>query len=92
MSQEQLFRYSIQSGLANMSWDEFSGSAVSDCDGDGINRHAQIRSAYSGVSARIGSPGFQMSTTTGTTLVLSFAEVIQLTEEYYAPESLGSFN
>ena len=30
--------------------------------------------------------------TTGTILVLNFAEVIQLTAEYYAPGSLGSFN
>ena len=30
--------------------------------------------------------------TTGAILVLNFAEVIQLTEEYYAPGSLGSFN
>ncbi|MFM7984851.1 MAG: major capsid protein V20 domain-containing protein, partial [Candidatus Fonsibacter sp.] len=33
-----------------------------------------------------------MSPTTGTILVLNFAEVIQLTEEFYAPGSLGSFN
>ncbi|MFM7987607.1 MAG: major capsid protein V20 domain-containing protein, partial [Candidatus Fonsibacter sp.] len=30
--------------------------------------------------------------TTGTILVLNFAEVIQLTAEFYAPDSLGSFN
>ena len=30
--------------------------------------------------------------TTGSILVLNFAEVVQLTEEYYAPRSLGSFN
>ena len=92
MTQEQLFRNSIQSGLVNMSWDEFCGSTVSACDGEGTNRNAQIRSAYSGVGARTGTPGFQLSPTTGTILVLSFAEVIQLTEEYYAPGSLGSFN
>ncbi len=28
MSQEQLFRSSIRSGLANMSWDDFCGSTV----------------------------------------------------------------
>jgi hypothetical protein len=91
MSQEQLFRNSIQSGLANMSWDEFCGSTVSSC---GVNAagNAQLRDAFSGVGARIGSPGFQLSPTTGTILVLNFAEVIQLTEEYYAPGSLGTFN
>ena len=38
-----------------------------------------------------GHIGCQSSPTTGTILVLNFAEVIQLTEEYYAPGSLGSF-
>jgi len=91
MSQEQLFRNSIQSGLANMSWDEFCGSIVS-CSGVGGGGNAQLRDAFSGVGARIGTPGFQLSPTTGTILVLNFAEVIQLTEEYYAPGSLGTFN
>ena len=36
--------------------------------------------------------GIQYVPTTGSILVLNFAEVIQLTEEYYAPGSLGSFN
>ena len=30
--------------------------------------------------------------TTGSVLALNFAEVIQLTDEYYAPGSLGTFN
>ncbi|MFM7989011.1 MAG: major capsid protein V20 domain-containing protein, partial [Candidatus Fonsibacter sp.] len=38
------------------------------------------------------NPGVQYVHTTGTILVLNFAEVIQLTEELYAPGSLGSFN
>ena len=37
-------------------------------------------------------PGFKYVPTTGTILVLDFATVIQLTEEYYAPGSLGQFN
>ena len=37
-------------------------------------------------------PGFKSIPTTGSILVLNFADVIQLTEEYYAPGSLGSFN
>ena len=90
MSQEQLFRNSVQSGLQNMSWDEFCGSTVS--ASYGAYGYTRLRSAFTGVGARIGSPGFQMSPTTGTILVLAFAEVIQLTEEYYAPGSLGSFN
>ncbi|MFM7982540.1 MAG: major capsid protein V20 domain-containing protein, partial [Candidatus Fonsibacter sp.] len=36
MTPEQLYRNSVQSGLANMSWDEFSGSIISCCgDRDG---------------------------------------------------------
>jgi len=37
------------------------------------------------------NPGVQLIPTTGTNLVLNFAEVIQLTEDFYAPGSLGSF-
>ena len=43
-------------------------------------------------SSQASNLGFQLIPTTGTILVLNFAEVIQLTEEYYAPGSLGSFN
>jgi len=103
MTPEQLFRNSVQSGLANMSWDEFCGSTVSVCgtrsaDGGIVG----LRSAFTGVGANLSAPvvanvatgnaGFQYSATTGTILVLNFAEVIQLTEEYYAPGSLGTFN
>ena len=31
MTTEHLFRNSVQSGLANMSWDEFCGSVISNC-------------------------------------------------------------
>ena len=102
MSPEQLFRNSVQSGLANMSWDEFNGSVVSSCGSDFVN--SQLRSSFGGVGAynfvndpigaglNPGNPGIQYSPTTGTILVLNFAECIQLTEEYYAPGSLGTFN
>ena len=95
MSPEQLFRCSVQSGLANMSWDEFNGTVVS--AGCGLpDTKAQIRNPYTGVGAfTVGNytnSGVQYSPTTGTILVLNFAECIQLTEEYYAPGSLGSFN
>jgi len=89
MTQEQLFRNSIQSGLANMSWDEFCGATVS---GDRVGSANAGGSTFEGLGARTTSPGFQLSPTTGTILVLNFAEVIQLTEEYYAPGSLGTFN
>jgi hypothetical protein len=38
------------------------------------------------------NPGIQYVPTTGTLLVLNVGEIIQLTEEYYAPGSLGTFN
>ena len=57
---------------------------------------AVTRSPYSGVGSNLvggrTNPGVQYVPTTGTILVLNFAEVIQLTEEYYAPGSLGTFN
>jgi hypothetical protein len=89
-----------------MSWDEFCGSTVS-CGGHpGVvgsttnpPMNAQLKQPYAGVGAFIdlvdnttNHTGFQYSPTTGTILVLNFAECIQLTEEYYAPGSLGSFN
>ncbi|MFM7990223.1 MAG: major capsid protein V20 domain-containing protein, partial [Candidatus Fonsibacter sp.] len=52
---------------------------------------------YKGVGANnqgrdTGNPSVQYVPTTSAILVLNFAEVIQLTEECYAPGSLGSFN
>ena len=98
MSQQQLYRNSVQSGLVGLSWDQFCGSVVgvSGIHDVAAGRASTLRSAYCGVgaslSATVSTPGFQLIPTTGTILVLNFAEVIQLTEEYYAPGSLGSFN
>ncbi len=100
MTPEQLFRNSVQSGLVNMSWDEFCGSTVSVCGSLNSTTGGPIdlRNSFSGVGANsdvagaAANPGVQYSATTGTILVLNFAEVIQLTEEYYAPGSLGTFN
>ena len=97
MTPQQLYRNSVQSGLVGLSWDQFSGSVVSVAGYlDAANgRSSTLRSAYAGLGANLAggnNPGFQLVPTTGTILVLNFAEVIQLTEEYYAPGSLGSFN
>jgi hypothetical protein len=92
MTPEQLYRNSVQSGLANMSWDEFCGTTVS-VIGDAAGINCGLRSPYSGVGANaLNQYGVKYSPTTGTILILNFAEVIQLSEEYYAPGSLGSFN
>ena len=101
---EQLYKASIASGLNNLSWDEFQGLTTSVAGaglpvGSGLS---EARHWYSGVGARSavdgagnvtdGYTGFKLVPTTGSILVLNFADVIQLTEEYYAPGSLGSFN
>ncbi|MFM7986144.1 MAG: major capsid protein V20 domain-containing protein, partial [Candidatus Fonsibacter sp.] len=80
-----------------MSWDEFSGSIISCCGNMNGGRRPIPWQPYRGVGAnnqgRVNAnPSVQHVPTTGTILVLNFAEVIQLTEEFYAPGSLGSFN
>ena len=79
-----------------MNWDQFSGTAVSVCGNMAAGGvPVGTRTGYSGVGAHLyggANPGVQYVPTTGTILVLNFAEVIQLTDEYYAPGSLGSFN
>ena len=44
------------------------------------------------MAAGEGILGFKFVSTVGSVLVLNFAEVIQLTDEYYAPGSLNTFN
>ena len=100
-SMEQLYRASIASGLNNLTWEEFSGVTTS-VAGTGTAGLSEPRHWYNGVGARSvvdtsgnvtdGNPGFKLVPTTGSILVLNFADVLQLTEEYYAPGSLGSFN
>ena len=99
---EQLYRASIQSGLSNLSWDEFCGNTIS-VSNQRDNGYVSFRNPYSGLgpisiiandnpgAQNIGSsdPGFKYVPTTGTILVLDFATVIQLTDEYFAPGSLG---
>ena len=94
MSPEMLYRSSILSGLSNLTWDEFSGQVVS--IGNGANNESQPLTPFAGEGAKGAgantTSGMKLIPTTGSILVLNFAEVIQLTEEYYAPGSLGSFN
>jgi hypothetical protein len=74
MSPEQLYMFSVQSGLANLSWDEFSGQVVS-LLGDASNSLHQPRNTYTGVGANLAggnNPGFQYLATTGSILVLRF--------------------
>ena len=97
MTPQQLYRNSVQSGMVGLSWDQFSGSVVSVAGYCTLQlaSPSTLRNAYAGLGANTAggnNPGFQLVPTTGTILVLNFAEVIQLTEDYYAPGSLGSFN
>jgi hypothetical protein len=98
MTPQQLYRNSIQSGLAAMTWDQFSGSTMSVSGYNNLanGQPSTSRSPYSGYGANMNgggaNTGVQLIPTTGSILVLNFGEVIQLTEEYYAPGSLGSFN
>jgi hypothetical protein len=99
----QLYRNSLMSGL-NMSWEQFSGGTIGTSGKNTGSTEpnapykycgATFTSQY-GVNAPVANPtfdpGFKLMPTTGTILVLNFAEVIQLTDEYYAPASLGTFN
>jgi hypothetical protein len=59
MTPEQLFRCSVQSGLANMSWDEFCGSTMSCCgDRDGSSQSGLKGSFFfTGVGSNMLSTG-----------------------------------
>ena len=98
MTPQQLYRNSAQSGLVGLTWEQFSGSlvTVSGIHDEANGGTARFRTPYAGKGANligaVSNPGFELIPTTGTILVLNFAEVIQLTEEYYAPGSLGSFS
>ena len=83
-----------------MSWAELSGSTISVADANLASDISESASGFGGVGAytvvsaatSATTPGFQLIPTAGYALVLDFAEVTQLTEDYYAPGSLGSFN
>ena len=88
MTPQQLYRNSVQSGLVGLTWEQFSGSCVSVSGNYNAlaGQDSSYRTPYSGSGASeiagLNNPGFQLIPTTGTILVLNFAEVIQLTEEY----------
>ena len=94
MTPEQLYANSVLSGLANMSYEEFRGITMS-VSGRG-DQLTQSANPYSGLGSKTLGGGrnnheLKYVRTTGTILVLNFAEVIQLTDEFYAPGSLGNF-
>jgi hypothetical protein len=104
-SPQQLYQNSVLSGL-HMSWEQFSGLTTS-VAGRVTGSTSEPYGAYTGVGATFTSaynmpgqppvaptfsPGIKYIPTTGSVLALNFAEVIQLTDEYYAPGCLGTFN
>lgn len=80
-TQDQLWRYSVESG-STQSWEEFSGVANSAAPG----------AATQGSVATVGNYYRQQIPTVGSYLMLDFAKHINITEDYYAPGSLGNFN
>ena len=97
MIQEQLFRCSVQRGLANMSWGEICGSVISCCPNSVGASSTGTRSALKNRGSKlIGlynlNQSIQYAPTTGNLVVLNFSENIQLNEEYYAAGSLCTPN
>ena len=79
-----------ESGLNNLSWDEFQGVTVS-VWGGAISGDSEPRGPYEGYGASVYSgPGIKLIPTTGSLLVLDFGNVIQLTEDYLAPGAWGN--
>jgi hypothetical protein len=102
MTKEQLYKASVASGLKNMSWQEFSGLTMG-CSNINYNDNiSESRAGYSGVGAYAPiaaetyalhrTTGCQLLPTAGSMLVLNMGEIIQLTEDYLAPGSIGSYN
>jgi hypothetical protein len=93
MTQQQLWKASRASGLANLTWDEFSGSVLTVGNNTG---ESELRSPFEGVGAYTSGAnhvnGVSLTPTTGSIVVLEFGTHIQLTEDYLASGSLGQFH
>ena len=81
MTPQQLYRNIVQSGLVGLTWEQFSGSCVTVSGNyDPVaGRDSSYRTPYSGVGASqlaaVNNPGFQLTPTTGTILVLSLIHI-----------------
>ena len=74
--------------MGNLTWDEFCGASVT--AKDNFNAFVGLGPKLEPGGGTV--EGFRLQPTAGSILVLDFASVIQLTEDYYAPGSLGTFN
>ena len=95
MTHEQLYTNSVLSGLRNMTFDDFTGLTLS-ASGRGNGESAPLQPLTS-LGSRMtpggnGVPSMKRVSTTGSILVLNFAEVIQVPAKYCAPGSFGTFN
>lgn len=88
-TQQQLWQYSQEAGLVNQSWDMFSGETVKSASsfyttGTTTNLMPQVNGyAYTDCNKKCPTSGGIVS--------LLFGRHIQISEDYYAPGSLGSF-
>ena len=57
MTPEQLYRKSVQSGLENMSWDEFCGLVISCCGVRGSSVGPFPYGPYVGLGSNLNGPG-----------------------------------
>lgn len=80
-TQDQLWRFSTESGSIQ-TWEEFSGVLSSGAPGLAVANPA-------GTGGNVFN---QQSPSVGSYLMLDFAKHINITEDYYAPGSLGNFN
>ncbi|MFM7980704.1 MAG: major capsid protein V20 domain-containing protein, partial [Candidatus Fonsibacter sp.] len=76
MNPEQLYKHSVQSGLANTSWDECSGSVISCCDVRNGGSRPRPSTPYKGLGAsnqggNKSNPSVQYVPTTGSILALN---------------------
>jgi hypothetical protein len=83
-TQDQLWRYSVESG-STQTWEEFSGAAS-------FGNPGSAQQALAPVAANGGNYFRNQIPTVGSYLMLDFAKHINITEDYYAPGSLGNFN
>ena len=103
MTQADLWRTSVENGIYQ-SWEEFSGNmmgyskpfktvsqAFPNLDGSLANIAAGGAGAVQ-YAQLVGCPYYNNVPTCGSILCLAFGKDIALTDEYYAPGSLGSFN
>ena len=88
----QFYGNPIQSGLANMSWDELTGTTMSVCGtltNTAADTRANVSDRHAGAGPQWGAAGsadgqsasVMLPPTTGTTLVLNFAEAMQLAKD-----------